>query len=245
MLGAETAAHLLLKRLTLFWAQRQGYRSCAFEVGLPNSRYRADVAGYMPARERVGGVLRPAIGQTAVFECKQARSDFLKDSRSARATAAELGALHERRAALELQLRVHYPTLRVSDSLFQEYQSSDFGALEHEVYRGLLKRIALLQRRLFSQTKFDALMGARCGNLFYVVAEDGIFKPHEIPVGWGLLVREGEELTLRAKPIWQDLEDHERLGLLHRIAAAGVRTLNREAGIQFEAILESRARGVI
>lgn len=243
MSRAESAAHLRLKRLALFWAQKQGYRSCAYEVGLPNSRYRADLAAYMPARERVGGIMRPAIGATAVFECKQARSDFLKDSRSERATAAELAALHERRAALELQLRIHYPTLRVNDSLFQDYQSSDFGALEHENYRRLLARIALLQRRLFRQTKFDVLMRARCGNLFYVVADEGIFRPHEIPVGWGLLVRRDDELELAAKPIWQELAEHERLGLLHRIAAAGNRALNREAGIQFEAILEARTRG--
>ncbi len=240
MSRAESAAHLLLKRLALFWAQTKGYRSCAYEVALPNSRYRADLAAYMPARERVGGIMQSAIGSTAVFECKQARADFLKDARSERATAAELAALHERRAALELALRVHHPTLRVNDSLFQDYQSSDFGALEHESYRRLLKRIALLQRRLFRQTKFDVLMRARCGNLFYVVADEGIFRPHEIPVGWGLLVRRGEELELCAKPIWQDLADHERLGLLHRIAASGVRALNREAGIQFETIQQAR-----
>ena len=46
----ETAAHLLLKRLALFWAQKQGYHSCAFEVSLPNSRYRADLAAYMPSK---------------------------------------------------------------------------------------------------------------------------------------------------------------------------------------------------
>lgn len=242
MSRAESAAHLRLKRLTLFWAQKQGYRACAYEVGLPNSRYRADLAAYLPARERVAGEVRPAIGTTAVFECKQARADFLKDARSERATAAELAALHERRAALELQLRIHHPTLRVNDSLFQDYQSSDFGALEHEGYRRLLGRIARLQARLFGQTKFDVLMRSRCGNLFYVVAEEGVFRPPEIPVGWGLLVRRNEELELCAKPIWQDLADHERLGLLHRIAAAGNRALNREAGIAFEAILEARAR---
>lgn len=243
MSRAESAAHLQLKRLALFWAQQQGYRACAYEVGLPNSRCRADLAAYRPAQERVSGRVRPAVGSTAVFECKRARADFLKDARSERATAAELAALHERRAALEIQLRVHHPTLRVNDSLFQDYQSSDFGALEHESYRRLLARIALLQRRLFCQTKFDGLMRARCGNLFYVVADEGIFRPPEIPVGWGLLVRRGEALELCAKPIWQDLTDDERLGLLHRIAAAGTRALNREAGLAFEAILEARQRG--
>ena len=253
----ETAAHLLLKRLALFWAQKQGYHSCAYEVSLPNCRYRADLAAYMPSRGRIKVRAQdPALpamthrvmvchtlGSTAIFECKQARSDFLKDSRSERETLAEVKDLHARRIELERTLRVHYPSLRVSDSLFQDYQSHDFGGLEHETYKKVLARIALLQRRLFHQTKFDTLVRYRCGNLFYVVAEDGIFQPHEIPLGWGLLVRRADRLELREKPVWQDLEDHERLALLHKIASSGTRALNREAGISFEEILEARRLG--
>ena len=51
----ETAAHLLLKRLALFWAQKQGYHSCAYEVSLPNCRYRADLAAYMPSKGKRQG----------------------------------------------------------------------------------------------------------------------------------------------------------------------------------------------
>jgi hypothetical protein len=251
---SETAAHLLLKRLALFWAQKQGYHSCAFEVGLPNCRYRADVAAYMPGRQRTKVkqddptlayrlVQCPALGSTAVFECKQARSDFLKDSRSTRETLTELRELHERRTVLERQLRVHYPTLRVNDSLFQDYQSADFSTLQHEGYRKVMTRMALLQKRLFNQTKFDTLMRYRCGNLFYIVSEEGIFEPHEVPLGWGLLVRRADRLELREKPVWQDLEDHERLALLHKIASCGTRALNRESGISFEQIWEARRKG--
>ena len=224
----ETAAHLLLKRLALFWAQKQGYHSCAFEVSLPNCRYRADLAAYMPSKGKVKvrahDPALPALthkvmvchtlGSTAVFECKQARSDFLKDSRSTRETLAELKDLHARRIELERTLRVHYPTLRVSDSLFQDYESNDFGELEHANYKKVLARITLLQKRMYQQTKFDTLVRYRCGNLFYVVAEDGIFQPHEIPLHWGLLVRRADRLELREKPVWQNLDDHERLALL-------------------------------
>ena len=253
----ETSAHLLLKRLSLFWAQKQGYHSCAYEVSLPNCRYRADLAAYMPSKGRIKvrahDPALPAmthrvmvchtLGSTAIFECKQARSDFLKDSRSTRNTLAEVKELHERRVELERTLRVHYPSLRVSDSLFQDYQSHDFDGLNHQAYKKVLARIALLQNRLYHQTKFDTLVRYRCGNLFYVVAEDGIFEPHEIPLYWGLLVRRGDRLELREKPVWQDLEDHERLALLHKIAASGTRSLNREAGISFEEILASRRCG--
>ena len=50
----------------------------------------------------------------------------------ARETHSELKDLHARRIELERALRVHYPSLRVSDSLFQEFQSYDFNGLDHE-----------------------------------------------------------------------------------------------------------------
>lgn len=252
--ASETPAHRELKRLALFWAQKMGYHACAFEVSLPNSRYRADLAAYMPVSRRVWMaddgplktgrlVSRQGLGTTAVFECKQARSDFLKDSRSEKATAEKLRELFERRVTLERQLKVHYPSLRNGDSLFQDYEGADFSKLDHEGYRKVLADIAKLQSRLFNNTKFDTLVRYGCGNLFYVVAEDGILAPHEVPVSWGLLARRGGGLELRQKPVWQDVEDACRLAVLHKIAAAGTRALNRANGIEFEDILNARRLG--
>src|SRR4051812_38575044 len=68
----ETTNHRELKRLALIWAQENGYPLAAFEVTLPNSRYRADVAAYRP--ERNG-----SLGHTVVFECKQSRPDLRRD----------------------------------------------------------------------------------------------------------------------------------------------------------------------
>jgi competence CoiA-like predicted nuclease len=44
----ETEAHIRLKRLTLLWAQANGYSVCGLEVSLPRCRYRADVVAYRP-----------------------------------------------------------------------------------------------------------------------------------------------------------------------------------------------------
>ena len=65
----ETAAHLELKRLALIWAQENGYPITAFEVSLPQCRYRADVAAYRPQRNGT-------LGYTVVFECKQSAPDL-------------------------------------------------------------------------------------------------------------------------------------------------------------------------
>src|SRR5437764_3488148 len=99
---AETEAHLRLKRLALLWAQANGYSACAAEVSLPQCRYRADVAGYRPQPRQPG--------MTAIFECKQALSDLRRDNCHSESMRERLRSLSRRRAVLEQQLRIHYPT---------------------------------------------------------------------------------------------------------------------------------------
>src|ERR1035441_9718688 len=111
MAGTETPAHATLKKLALQWAQLQGYPICGIEVRLPRSNCGADAVAYRPATERLplpgNGkaphrlVRQPVVGTTAVFECKQARSDFLKDSHTTVETTQRLKALDERRRTLE------------------------------------------------------------------------------------------------------------------------------------------------
>ena len=235
-----------------------GYHACAFEVSLPNGRYRADLAAYMPVARRVWMadhgplktgrlVSRQSLGTTAIFECKQARSDFLKDSRSAQETADQLRELFERRVVLERQLKVHYPSLRNGDSLFQDYEGADFSTLQprglpqgprghreapepavqqHQVRHPdpLRLRQPVLRRRrgrhLRSRTRSRSPGVCSCGAVAARVLE------------------------LRQKPVWQNAEDACRLAVLHKIAAAGTRALNRAAGIEFEDILEARRFGV-
>ena len=109
----ETEAHTRLKRLALLWAQKQGYSACALEVTLPRCRYRADVAAYRPDGKQSGA--------TAIFECKQALVDLRRDNGCTSTTMRRLEKVHQRREVLERNLRVHYPALRVPDSLFAEF----------------------------------------------------------------------------------------------------------------------------
>ena len=56
-------------------------------------------------------------------------------------------------------------------------------------------------------------------NLHYLVVDENVLKPHEVPLGWGLLVRSGDVLELVAKPAWQDISAEVQLIFLQRIAA--------------------------
>ena len=250
MSESESENHLALKRSAALWAQAHGYRMVAPEVTLPNSRYRADVAAYRPDR-RIGRAL--AIGETAVFECKQARSDFLKDCRSAELASARLQELNERRAGLEALLGVHFPNLRKGDTLFPEFDAYDFEQLSHKGYSEVMREIRILTKRLYEKTKFERLVTWRCANVFYLVVTPGILAEYEVPESWGLLVQEensdaGEpgaaNLTLVRRPTLIECADSARLELLQRLAAYGTRELNRSFGVNFEDVSEA-ARGTV
>jgi hypothetical protein len=221
--GSESTRHLELKRLALTWALTAGYSAVATEVALPHLRFRLDVAAYRPARRGREAIL----GTTALFECKQVRSDFLRDSRKSAPLLARLERLHARKARLEAVLRVVHPTLRTGDSLFPEYESHDYARCGDELYLKVLAQIASARGQLYAQTKFEKLWRWRAVNLHYAVTEPGVLRAHELPDGWGLLVRIGDTLELAAKPCWQEIPDHHRLNVLHRIAVAGTRAVSR------------------
>jgi hypothetical protein len=126
----------------------------------------------------------------------------------------------ERRQFLETRLRAHYPNLRNGDSLFPEFDSQNFTAIGHRGYMRLLHELGALQNRLYDCTKFDKLIRYRCANLFFLV----------LP-----------ELILARRPVWHETREEDRIRLLHRIALAGTRALNRKLhnpGMLMQAVLD-------
>ena len=225
----ETDTHVRLKRLALLWAQANGYSACAAEVGLPQCRYRADLAAYRP-QPRQPGV-------TAIFECKQALTDLRRDNCRSNATRERLRSVSRRRAVLEKHLRIHYPTLRTGDSLFPEYDSHDFSAIGHHSYSRVLREFTALQNRLNGGRKFECLIRYRCANLFFLVLPNELFFESEMPLGWGALVESNDSLALVRKPIWHDNGAETRFRFLQRIAIAGTRQFNRALGTTREEIV--------
>lgn len=230
MVHGETDEHRRLKGFALDWARANGWAIAATEVRVPKSGFRADVAAYAPRRGPRTGSDDPLDGtRTAVFECKQARADLLKDSHTEAATRGRLAELQARRAKLEELLAVHRPDLRKGESLFSEFDAWDFSGLEHRTYRDVLAELATMQARMLHGTKFSKMFRYRCADLLYLVAEDNIFAAAEIPAGWGLLVRRGEALELVRPPVALEASSAQRLALLESIARAAAR-LRRSFG---------------
>jgi hypothetical protein len=219
----ESTAHVQLKRLALAWAQANGLPLCATEVRVPKSGFRADVAASS----------RGPAPKTAIFECKQARSDLLKDAHAEAATRELLTTLTERRRTMESLFQTHRPDLRRCEALWPEYDTWDFGQLEHSGYQRLLVELDRVQRRVVRGTKFSKLFRYRAADFLYLVVEDGIFAEAEVPAGWGLLCRRGDELELRRRPADLSASDLQRSSLVEQIALAGTRAVNRAFGISF------------
>lgn len=248
--AGESERHRLLKRAALRWAREAGFVVASPEVRLPRSRYRADVAAYRPMRAgravadaATGGtkLARVAVlGESAVFECKQSRPDFLNDSHALRPSVARLRDLKARLDALERQLRVHYPSLHRGDSLFPEFRTARLDAIGHDGLRRVTREIERLERRVFARTKFDRLTRAGCANAFYVVAFDGIIAPGDLPSGWGLLLAREDpgagtdgipQLELAIQPVFHEVDEHVRLEFLHAAAAAAARETAKAHGV--------------
>jgi hypothetical protein len=233
--NGETEAHVHLKKLALVWAQRQGYSACGLEVMLPRCRYRADVAAYRPGRKQ-------SAATSAIFECKQALVDLRRDNGCTTTTMRRLEKVHARREVLERNLRVHYPALRIADSLFAEFDSHNFEAIEHRGYKQVLRQTRALQNRLFDGTKFETLIRYRCANLFFLVLPNELFRESEIPIGWGALIESAGELNLVHKPVWHETTEQSQLQFLQRIAAVGTRAVNRTLEITFDDVATARCR---
>jgi len=210
---SESTAHRELKQLALAWAAERRMLLGATEVRLPRANYRADVVTATP-RVLSGNAY------TAVFECKVSRADFLRDSApedGAKETITELSA---RLAALRSLIAGHRPDLRRGEELFPEFEAVDLRGLRHDTYDALEAELRLAQRKFHEGTKFAKLCRWRAASLLYIVAEENLFAPFELPAGWGLLLRRGETLELAVKPSLRQTTPEERVALVERIAAA-------------------------
>jgi hypothetical protein len=233
MSRSESPTHLALKRGALHWAQNQGFDVVAEEVRIPRSSYRADVVACDTTLK--GG---PQVLRTAVFECKQSRSDLLKDSRAVKQTLDRIGELTERKQELDRLLGTHYPSLRTGDELFHEFVVPvDPAALGHVGYTQTVRELEKLQRRLYGKTKFDKLYQWRSADLHYLVVLDGLLQPHECPHGWGLLSWDGASydaerpdaplLTQHSLPELCNATPAHRLEMLIGVAKTATRSANR------------------
>ncbi len=243
----ETTTHLRLKNMAVGHLRDLGCRAVATEVACPIARYRVDVAGYMDRehaettpwtdgswRQGRNGTRQRVDPRTVVIECKQTRSDFLRDRREADRLIAERTELLRLREGIEeRRVKMHEPHLRRSGSaLFPELEVWDFEASRLRGYRQVVRRIRRLERRLYGETKFFMIARYRLADRLYLAAPRGMIRSQELPAGWGLLecADRGDsplKVTFEAPPM--STKSVHRVRLLRNIAVAASRPLLTES----------------
>ncbi|MEK0446266.1 MAG: hypothetical protein RLZZ399_1587 [Verrucomicrobiota bacterium] len=230
MARGAVARHERLQRYAFRWALEQGFKVAALDVPVSRIGGRLDVAAckFEPVRRRRGtNVLRAA--SVIVFECKADRDDFLRDARSEEETRRELESLQKRRAQWEAALRRDFPTLREGETLFPEYDVYRFEEVGGAQYGDLMREIGELSQRLYVRSKFAKLARWKAGNLQYVVAESGVVRPEELPLGWGLLEPHVGGAEVVVKAVWQDVPDANRWLVAMNVAEAVTQAFERAA----------------
>jgi hypothetical protein len=223
MKRGETQAHRELKRLAFEWAQSNGWPIAGCEVRVPRSGYRADVAAMSRTPLNEGGMV-------ALFECKQCRSDLIRDHADEPAVRIRSVELAARVTGLRALIAVHRPDLRRGVSLFAEYDEYDLAGLRHDTLHALERELAQLQSKLANCVKFARLSRYHAADHLYLVTEPEINEAGEVPVGWGWLVRKGESLVLRQAPVRHRTSTELRALWLEALAVAGARSSRKLIG---------------
>ncbi|MFT3867768.1 MAG: hypothetical protein QM715_04630 [Nibricoccus sp.] len=224
----ETAAHRELKKLAFEWARDHGFPIAACEVRIPASGYRADVAACSLAQ-------KDGERAVALFECKQCRSDLLRDKADEAKVRAQTVEISQRLSALRTLVAEHRPDLRRGESLFPEYDDYDFRGLRHEALHGLEKEMETLQKKILNSVKFSRLRRYEAATHLYLVTEGDILAEYEVPLGWGWLARRGETLECLLKPTRLSPTSKQTERWLEAIALAGTRVSAKAFGIERQA----------
>ncbi len=117
-------------------------------------------------------------------------------------------------------MKVHLQHLAYVESLWPEFDCYRLESHRHAGYKKLLRELRQAKSAIIASTKFDRFFLYRLANIHYLVIEPDLVNLDEVPVGWGLLVRQGLELTLTQKPTWQDIDFQSQLFFLQRMAFA-------------------------
>jgi hypothetical protein len=185
----ETRTHENLKRLALAYVHALGCQAAGMEVPCPFSRYRIDVAGYQDRVVGADAQSRRCEPRTIMIECKQSRSDFLRDSEQTTRLIALRTHLDKIRESIEEhRIKQFEPQLRCDGtSLFSELDDWDFSRSRLRSYREVLRKLRRIDEKLHGETKFFLISRYRLADQLFIAAPRGLIRRSELPPGWGLL----------------------------------------------------------
>ena len=190
---AESTAHRELKRLAARWLREQSYVAVGMEVADPTGRFRVDAAGWSDRRPGERGRV-PC--RTVVVECKQSRSDYLRDGSMASGLLARRSELIEELRSLGARPAVLFAPQAARQPTLFDHCSAERRRPDRQIRR-LRLELTAIERRLYRGIKFARLARWRGATHLWIAAPVGLISPAELPLGWGLLEVPGKPLDHR------------------------------------------------
>jgi hypothetical protein len=199
----ETTAHNQLKKLSVTFLRHWGCHAVSTEVRCPIARYRVDVAGWLDRAPVVGGeqpieevIAKPRaaagekrVARTVMIECKQVRSDYLRDGKETEKLLHRREQLTRIRKSIEEnRVKLLEPHLcQTGTALFSEFDEWDFSSSKLTSYHSVCQALERVDEALHGQTKFSIVARYHLADYLYIAAPQGMIRPRELPPGWGLL----------------------------------------------------------
>jgi hypothetical protein len=126
--------------------------------------------------------------RTVIIECKASREDFLRDCAQREALEKEAEALRVRRERIEAMLRRRAaPGAEPKERLlFADLEEWDYSACVSPARQKVGGELALVERKLRAETKFEEMARYRLADCLLIAAPRGELKKTDLPAGWGL-----------------------------------------------------------
>ena len=126
--------------------------------------------------------------RTVIIECKATREDFLRDNERREELVESAARLRERVEKVERSLKSRRApgAEPVERMLFEELEAWDFGACASPARREIMGELAVVERKLRAETKFEEMAKYRLADCLLIAAPRGAIRKNELPDGWGL-----------------------------------------------------------
>ena len=179
---AENNSEHQLYQAVLAHLIKEGVTGAALHVPCRHHKFKASVAAYFSNAERRCNQLQSCI----LVDIYSKRNQCIPECAGSRAVAAELAELRIQRTAMEEQIKLDEPELRVEDELFDEFRSFDFTRSCNKDYHRLCRRIASLQQSLFKGTRMEQLARSAVADYLIIAVPENLINENELPDNWGL-----------------------------------------------------------
>ena len=226
---------------------KNGAAGAALHVPCRKQKFKASVAAYFTDSRKYLNELQSCV----LVDIYSRRNQCIPECAGSQAVAAELAGLRKKRSAMEEQIKLDEPELRVEDELFDEFRSFDFARSTNKEYHQLCRRINSLQQSLYKGTRMEQLARSAVADYLIIAVPENVISEDELPDNWGLWYI-SEELKVREikAPTKQNCTPESRLHMLQNIGrcalnnvlfANGVR-INADKSVRFTRIPRARRK---